>query len=661
MIRDDTLSSLLLAIGQDARQRENALAQTERYWVYIQPILNQYGGSSVPDEKIVKERYWIELALLHLLITQVEQSWTTRRMDISFPFWTSRFEDQLYAWYEPTPYLRRRMRDWATTCQAKDEGILQTFSSSIDRAFATQESRRALGEFYTPPQVAQHLADSLQIDKDLLTDSSKIVDPACGSGSLLDAVEQRLIKSALSNNMPASQILRRLSNTLYGFDVQPFAVLLTRLRLIHDVLFTLGRLDGITAEPLFPYICLLDPLAEPAPFWHPAGQFDCVIANPPFSKLTRKRVSFLDRYEKVLYGHPNLYQLFLWWGVKATKPGGRLAFLIPQSFRSGLYFHKLRQQLAATCDLQAITLFTSRIGIFDGVDSPLMTITLQKRLPSSQHTPSKTVIVHTGSNGDNLDSWVPLAVPREKVLRSHPQGPIWCISDQSTDYDILDKVYVSATQLMELTERFLVQNGGFVWNQHEEILRAEAGDGTVPLLSAPSVRPFQFNFPAADLVEKERQFAVVTSEVAGRQHTERFVLVKRTTPKKRGRRIVASLIPEEFVDEYSTFFVENHLNTIKAISEDDLVSLKGLVGWLNSRLLNFVFQLMNGTSHVSVFELHLLPTPVSWLPLLADAVDELSEAPGHERLALWSALDRRVYDFCSLTKAERERIDACVP
>lgn len=660
MIGDDTLSSLLQTIGRDARQRENALAQADRYWAYIQPILNWYGGSSVPEEKVVKERYWTELALLHLLVTLVEQSWVSRRTDIGLPFWTSRFEDRLYAWYEPAPHLRHEMREWATS-QAKGERTLQAFSSAIDRAFTTRESRRALGEFYTPFQIAKHLANSLQVDEDWITASFKVVDPACGSGSLLDAVEQRLIKSALSNSIHASQILRRLSDALYGFDVQPCAVLLTRLRLVLGVLPILNSLDSIIANPLFPNVCLSDPLAEPDPFCHPAGQFDCVIANPPFSKLARKRVAFLDGYEKVLYGHPNLYQLFLWWGVQATKPGGQLAFLIPQSFRSGLYFHKLRQQLAADCDLQAVTLFTSRVGVFDGVDSPLMTITLQKRFSSSQYTPDSTVIVRTGSNGDDLDSRVLLAVPHGKMLRPHPQGPIWCISDQSTDYDILDKVYASTAQLAEPTERFVVQNGGFVWNQHKEILQAEAGDGTVPLLAAPSVRPFQFNFPAADLVKKERQFALVTPKVAERQRAGRLVLVKRTTPKKRGRRIVAALIPEEFVTAHPAFFVENHLNTIKALSQNDLVFLKGLVGWLNSRLLSFVFLLMNGTSHISVFELNLFPTPVSWLPQLADAIDKLSEAPEHERPALWSALDRRIYDFYSLTKDERERIDACVP
>jgi adenine-specific DNA-methyltransferase len=656
----DTLDLLLLAICQDAQHRENAMAQADQYWAYIRPILDRYGGSSVPNEEAVKERYWTELALLHLLVTLVEQNWALRKQDIGFPFWTPRFEDQLYAWYEPTPNLRRKMRDWATN-QIENEGMLETFSLSIGRAFAPQESRRALGEFYTPPQIAQHLADSLQVDEDLVTVSFRIVDPACGSGSLLGAVAKRLIESTLSNNMPADQIFRLLSNVLYGFDVQPCAILLTRLRLIFGVLSTLDSVDGIISSPLFPNIRLSDPLAKPDPFWRPVGQFDCVIANPPFSKLARKRASFLGRYEEVIYGQPNLYQLFLWWGVQATKPEGKLAFLIPQSFRSGLYFHKLRQQLAANCDLQAITLFTNRIGVFDGVDSPLMTITLKKRFSSSQHTPDSAVIVRTGSNGHNLDSRVPFAIPREKVLRSHPQGPIWCISDRATDYDILDKVYANATQLAELTESFVTQNGGFVWNQHKEILQSEAEDGAVPLLSAPSVRPFQFNFPVPDLVEKERQFALITPKVAKRQHAGRLVLVKRTTPKKRGRRIVASLIPEEFVNECPTFFVENHLNIIKAISEDDLASLKGLVGWLNSRLLNFVFELMNGTSHISVFELSLLPIPALWLPQIADVVDELAETSRHERSTQWSVLDRDIYELYGLAKAERERIDACIP
>ncbi len=656
----DVLDLLMSAVGQDARLQKDAAVQADRYSTYIGPILARYSGSSAPDEKTLKERYWIELALLHLLVALVERGWASLKTDTSFSFWTPRFEDQLYAWYEPSPKVRREMRDWAIR-QGKREKISRAFSSSIDEAFARQKSRRVLGEFYTPLHIAQHLADSLEIEDKLAMVSFRIVDPACGSGSLLGVVEQQLIKSAKSNGMPALQIWSRLSEALYGFDVQPCAVLLTRLRLVLGLVSVMGNLGGITVNPSFPNVRLADPLAEPDSYWRPTGQFDCVIANPPFSKLVRKRVAFLDRYQEVIYGQPNLYQLFMWWGAQATKPGGKLAFLIPQSFRSGLYFHKLRRKLSTDCILQAITMFTRRVGVFDGVDSPLMTIALQKRFPSSQHTPNDQVLVRTGSNGYNLNGRESLAVPRQRVLRPHPQGPIWCISDRSTDYGILEKVYANASQLAELTEGFLVRNGGFVWNQHKEILHAEARDGAVPLLSAPSVRSFQFDFPATDLVDKGRQFALVTPKVAARQRTGRLALVKRTTPKKRGRRIVATLIPEEFAAVHPAFFVENHLNLIRTLSENGQVSLKGLVGWLNSRLLNFVFQLMNGTSHISVFELNLLPTPVSWLPQLAEAVDELSETPGSERSALLSALDRRIYDFYHLSQAERERIDVCVP
>lgn len=636
------------------------MTQAGRYWEYIHPILGRYGGSSVLDEKVLKERYWTELALLHLLVTLVERGLAWHGIDAAFPFWTSRFEDQLYAWYEPTPRLDEEMRNWAER-QVEDNKLLQAFSMVVGRAFPEKETRRALGEFYTPLPIAQHLTDSLQIEANWVAMRIKIVDPASGSGSLLGAIERCLIGAALANNISVHQTLQQLSDALHGFDVQPCAVLLTRLWLMLGILPILDGSDDAITIPSFPNVRLLDPLAEPDPYWDPSGQFDYVIANPPFSKLARNRVAFLDRYGDIIYGQPNLYQLFLWWAVRAVKPGGRIAFLMPQSFRSGLYFHKLRQQLASNCDLQAVTLFTSRIGIFNGVDSPLMTITLQKRPSPLPKASRNTVAVRVSPDGNDLAGLESLTVAREKVLRAHSYGPIWCISDQRIDYDLLEKVYAGATQLMDLADRFDVRNGGFVWNQHKSVLQPEARADAVPLLSAPSVSPFQFNFPIESLVKKKRQFALVTPQVVELLRTGSSILVKRTTPKKRGRRIMAALIPEEFISDSPAFFVENHLNIIEALCDDDLALLNGLVGWLNSRLLNFVFHVMNGTSHISIFELNLLPLPISWLPQLANDVDELSQMHGTEGSTLWSALDRRIYDFYDLTDAERKRVDILIP
>ncbi|WP_449272123.1 Eco57I restriction-modification methylase domain-containing protein [Halorubrum lipolyticum] len=109
----------------------------------------------------------------------------------------------------------------------------------------TQETRRALGEFYTPPTLAEYVLDSagydpLESDRDLR--QQRLIDPSCGSGTfLIQALEKYREQCGEDTNWATE--LRNLCerSRLVGLDIHPFAVVLAQIRFMLDILPEYGE------------------------------------------------------------------------------------------------------------------------------------------------------------------------------------------------------------------------------------------------------------------------------------------------------------------------------------------------------------------------------------------------------------------------------------
>ena len=82
-------------------------------------------------------------------------------------------------------------------------------------------TRHALGEFYTPPELARLMVD------DVFTFGKIVLDPACGSGTFLVETITRIKESGKS----MQEQLKAISN-IYGFDVNPIAVLVSKANIL---------------------------------------------------------------------------------------------------------------------------------------------------------------------------------------------------------------------------------------------------------------------------------------------------------------------------------------------------------------------------------------------------------------------------------------------
>lgn len=222
----------------------------------------------------------------------------------------------------------------------------------------------------------------------------KVIDPACGSGTLLastySSIRDNLI---LHNAAPTPRELDSLHKAmmekgLFGFDVLDYAAHLTlttlslqnprskfagsRIRTLRngvdkDGKVYLGSLDFLNPQSLLSVkIRPEGPTDEEEEILQEEVQpesFDCVVMNPPFSRSANPNLKFgyadpevrsmmgstLKALTSVLglqgIGVAGLGAYFIALGDKLLKPGGKMGIVIPRHILSGVSWQKIRDIL----------------------------------------------------------------------------------------------------------------------------------------------------------------------------------------------------------------------------------------------------------------------------------------------------------------------------
>lgn len=100
------------------------------------------------------------------------------------------------------------------------------------------ETRKALGEFYTPQPVIDYIMDGVGYEQGV--SSERIIDPSCGSGTfLVEAVDRYLDDVRRYDDDPdwAEELTELCSRPrIVGLDIHPFAVLMAQIRFMVTIL-----------------------------------------------------------------------------------------------------------------------------------------------------------------------------------------------------------------------------------------------------------------------------------------------------------------------------------------------------------------------------------------------------------------------------------------
>lgn len=118
--------------------------------------------------------------------------------------------------------------------------------------------RKSLGEFYTPDWLVEFAVDKANVTDWIAT---RALDPTCGSGSFLVEIVRRKREAAAAKDMSPQSTVAMLTDTIWGFDLNPLAVQSSRTNFLMAIADLLKAAPGQRIE--IP-VLLADAIYSPA-------------------------------------------------------------------------------------------------------------------------------------------------------------------------------------------------------------------------------------------------------------------------------------------------------------------------------------------------------------------------------------------------------------
>lgn len=471
------------------------------------------------------------------------------------------------------------------------ESLAQVTAHELGSAYVAALSpgvRARHGRHYTPAALAEHLW--LMARGALGSVRGKparlpglIRDPACGAGALLVPPLREHLQ-ALAHADPRVT-LAGLPNLVDGVDADPAAVWIANVVLAAEALPLLAATPPVRRRPLPALTRVGDGLAPTE------KRARAVLMNPPYGRV---RLSDEDRqrFAHVLYGHANLYSLFMAAALEQLDGDGVLAALVPTSFTTGRYFSNLRGELARVAPLREATFVAERDGVFAGVLQETCLAVFGKR---------RARRLGIASMNGRVTSVAKVRSPRGSAP--------WLLPRRSDDAHVA--AAASAMPLTLAAAGWRVSTGPLVWNRRREDIHAESAPGSNKIVWAADLDGGELH---RDRRRDTLRFIRVRDQKDAKVLELRTpaLLVQRTTAPEQERRLVcAALTTAALASWGGRVVVENHVNVLRPrdASEPPLISPETLHAVLGTRCLDRVVRCLSGSVALSAYELEALPLP----------------------------------------------------
>lgn len=182
----------------------------------------------------------------------------------------------------------------------------------------SRRKRGEIGYFPTPKKEVDYLLSFLNIKKD-----DFVLEPSFGTGDFI---------------IP----LKKLSSNVYGVEKE---------KSIFNDFGNCYNEDFLT--------------------WDTNLKFDFIVGNPPFFETKE----YKELFEEVTFGRNNIYSFFIKKSIDLLKDNGILAFILPKTINTGLYFSRIREYIIAHTDIMNL----EEINSFEDVSQNLQILILKKK------------------------------------------------------------------------------------------------------------------------------------------------------------------------------------------------------------------------------------------------------------------------------------------
>ena len=557
------------------------------------------------------------------------------------------------------------------------------------------EVKKAGGVYYTPTYIVDYIVKNT-VSK-LLEEKTprqaarlKILDPACGSGSFLIGAYQSLLdwhRDWYVNNdlqkwatgkspvlyqahggewrLITKEKRRILLNNIYGVDIDPQAVEVTKLSLLLKVL------EGESGEALTKQLKLLHERALPdlgnnikcgnsliGPDFYDGKQmsfldeeeryrinvfdwekefpeafnipetkskkspsplrgkgrgegagFDAVIGNPPYgASLSQEETTYLVANYNLQDYQLDTYLLFAEKAFSLIRQNGLIGMIIPNTWLLNLQSKKIREYLFNESEIKNIVHYGRRVFSNATVDTEI--VVFAKSIPSQNHQIEISVIEKDGNLREYTIPQNRWQSGKDKPVNIFERPELMTLADKLKSLQVLDDLCVITQGAKPFQvgkgkppqTRDIVDKKPFV----SEIKR----DSTFrPLLRGSLMQRYK-------ILWDNNYWISFGDWLAEPRYSADYDAATKIIVRQTGDSLIATLDREQFI-------VRDNLYTI--VSCNDSFELRFVLGILNSRLLNWFYQTIinpeKGEALAQIKRGHLAQLPIT-LPNLSDPTDK---------------------------------------
>lgn len=617
--------------------------------------------------------------------------WQSRPLEASF--WEQEqtdpqpIGDEIWEWLSDLIHA-------SPTLAGENPGLI----GSLYEASLLLNHKKNHGVFYTPENIARYMAADV-LEAFLPGDEQqdfRILDPACGSGSLLSAIYDEIVvrSGELSPEQQARQHRQLLETGLLGVDRDPMACLVTRL------ILTLKGNQYVKPLGIFCGDILTEELVA-------VQSVDVVIGNPPYVGHKEIQAEYMkelkNRYAEVYRDKGDLSYCFIYRGWELLKPDGQLIHITSRYFIEAFYGKALRAFIRKAFAIQEIVDFNGlRVIEGVGVDPAIIRLVKKNRIDDGQTIQVKRFFIKNHK---------PESYPKliQSLAQENPPGDLYESFEllQARLNDDSWRLYSPVTQgIIEKIEKktpFTLDNvvhsfqgiitgndKAFIFEQTDPALCAFDPALLKPWIKNKDVRAYQVSEPQKRILYTNRIGAVDQyPQVAAHLENHRDKLANRRECKNgklawykpqwgrdpdhfEGRKIVFPYKATQnrfAIDENKCYFSADVYGLILKSRLYHQVNEEFLVLLLNSRLYNYYFKSYGKKLGDKLYEYYpntllrlgipdIKDEPIKYFKDSYDRIVELKKnGDTAESARILAEIDQWFYDFFELNQIEIDVIE----
>ncbi len=456
---------------------------------------------------------------------------------------------------------------------------------SLQSAFFLTKSvqeRKALGQFFTSPVVADYMASMLHKPE---RRNIRILDAGAGTGTLTASTAVKLLELGC----------KVVHAVLYELDSTVIMHLNETMKVIESLYqskkgrftFEIRNSDFVLERP------------------DKTESFDVSVINPPYFKYSVKTSPYAKAVSDLYSGDPNIYASFMAIVAASLKKGGQMVAITPRSFTNGLYFKNFRHYLLNTTAVQSIHIFKHRDRIFkNDADKVLQENIICKFVKDANY---EAVEVRASDCHSSLASATIQNYPIELIVDPSNDQKLIRIPESLTEAILLKQAEQLESTFID--SGYFISTGPVVEHRARDFIVPPSNQSnTVALYRPHNVTPYTALWTGKN--KKDVRFELQEKYEKHTLCNKNYVLLKRFSSKDEKRRLVSGVYLAEYFEGFEFVGFGNKINYI-GVKSGDLTKAEayGLCAIFNGSFFDRYFRCISGNTQVNATEIRVMRFP----------------------------------------------------